>query len=93
MDLRAEMIDFVANTSARVFLGIPMTREGFAQQLEFNRLLNYIIIATYQLPRWLIKFLYHKKLVQIREQVSVTMFPEIQKYRDDPNKDDSYILR
>lgn len=51
VDVKAEMMDLAANTSARVFLDTPLSKEGFCHQLKVSSLLTHMMVLGYVLPR------------------------------------------
>jgi len=87
------VIKFIANTSARCFIAIELTDEFYAIFIKFTHLLNDIIVSTYFLPKWFIKFTAGLILKSYWAQMVKLLIPEIKKYRDDPFKKDSLVFR
>lgn len=93
IDLIEELVRFVSRTSSSCFICLDLNEELIRPLKKFSDLLNKIVVLTYFLPRWLIKLLLNRKLRSYRRQMTSLMVDEIQKYRDDPNKTDSVIMR
>jgi len=93
VDLPKEMFKFIANTSARCFLAFELTDEIFLTLRKFSNLINNIIIATYFLPKGLIRAVTYPWICPLRRKLQAYFEPEIQKYREDPEKRDSLIIR
>ena len=93
IDLVTEMMRFVTCTSARCFINMDLTDEVFENLLEFAHVLNKLVVLTYFLPKRVIGFWYNKTLSSYRMKVHDYVQPEIQKYRDDPDKKDSLVFR
>lgn len=93
LDLTQEMIRFVAYTSAKCFTGLELTDEVFDALMKFTHLLNHISIMTYFLPKSVLRWWYCPQLRKYRAKIINFMDAEINKYRVDPNKNDSYLFR
>src|SRR5579872_1888737 len=93
LDLTQEMIRFVAYTSAKCFTGLELTDEIFDALMKFTQLLNHISIMTYFLPKSVLRWWYCPQLRKYRSKIINFMDAEIDKYRIDPNKNDSYLFR
>ncbi|RWS01198.1 hypothetical protein B4U79_16637 [Dinothrombium tinctorium] len=89
----SEMVRFVCRTSARCFIGIDMSDEFYENLLQFTQTINKLVVLTYFLPVRLIKFLFNSKVVKYRQKMVDLLVDEIQKYRDDPTKNDSILYR
>jgi len=92
-DLTQEMIRFVASTSSHCFTNVQLTDEAFQTLLAFTNQLNQIVVLTYFLPKWILRLLFNRKISRTRNQIVAFFEPEIQKYREDPYKSDSLVLR
>jgi cytochrome P450 len=88
-----EMIQFVACTSCRCFMGIELTPEIYDVLMQFTHLLNRIIVLTYFMPKWLIGITINPFLRAYRIKITDYFKEEIRKYRVDLTKEDSALLR
>jgi cytochrome P450/alkylated DNA repair dioxygenase AlkB len=88
-----EMIRFVACTSARCFIGMELDDEFYDTLMKFTELLNNIVVATYFLPRALLRLLLSRRLKGYRNIILRKIEPENEKYRNDPTKSDSLLFR
>jgi cytochrome P450 len=93
INLSDEMIRFVANTSAECFISVELDDELYDILIKFTNYLNFIVKLTYFLPKWFITLTMNPYLAYLRKQITNRLKPEIQKYRNDPNKYDSLVLR
>ena len=93
ISISSEMIRFVANTSARCFIGITMNDQFYDVLIKFTNLLNRIVVLTYFLPKWLLRITIGLKLAAYRKQMTKMLHAEIETYRHDLEKVDSLILR
>ena len=91
--LADEMIRFVACTSAQCFIAIELPDEVFEDLMTFTKKLNDIVPLTYFFPKWAIRAVMNPGLRKYRKKLTDFMKSEIQKYRDDPYKDDSLVFR
>ena len=93
VNVTEEMIRFVSCTSARCFMGMELSDEFYCELMKFTHFLNRIVILTYFLPKWLLKFLMNPTLRAYRKRMLQFMDAEIQTYRNDPTKIDSAVFR
>jgi cytochrome P450/alkylated DNA repair dioxygenase AlkB len=93
MDLSAEMIKFVARTSAKCFANIDMDEDFYKILCDFTQLLNNIVKLTYFVPAIILKYTIGIKLRKYRKQMTNVLKNEVQKYRKDFTKNDSQIIR
>uniref|UniRef100_A0A6C0C9Q3 Cytochrome P450 n=1 Tax=viral metagenome TaxID=1070528 RepID=A0A6C0C9Q3_9ZZZZ len=93
IDLTELVIKFIANTSARCFVAIELTDEFYPIFIKFTHLLNWMIVTTYFLPMWFLRLTAGHLLKHYWHQMVKQLVPEVQKYRDDPTKKDSLVLR
>ena len=93
VDLTGELIHFVACTSARCFLSVELTDEIFDILMKFTHLLNRIVVLTYFFPKPLLRLILNPFLTRHRKKITAFMDPEIEKYRHDPKKTDSLVIR
>ena len=91
--LTDEMISFVMHTSARCFINVDLTPEVYDNMIKFTHLLNKIVVCTYFFPRWLIRLVINRKLRKYRRKVTDFLLPEIRSYRENPDKNDSLVIR
>lgn len=93
LQLKSELIRFVARTSARCFICVDLSEEFFDILMQFTDLLNRLVVLTYFMPRWLIKALLGRKLDRLRNQMTDALSDEIDSYRNDSTKKDSLVFR
>lgn len=93
INIASEMIRFVACTSSRCFVGVELDDYVYDLLMRFTHKLNKLVVLTYFLPRSVLRFIAHYTLRPLRKQMVQWLIPEIQKYRLNPSKNDSMILR
>ena len=93
INVSKEMIRFVACTSARCFIGMELTDEFYDTLIDFAMELNKIVVLTYFLPRSVLRLLFGSKLRKLRTRMINMMTDEIESYRLDKNKNESYLFR
>ena len=93
ISIGAEMIKFVANTSARCFIGLSISDEFYNELIKFTNLLNKIVVMTYFLPKWLLRYSIGIILAKHRKRMTLMLNDEIETYRTNINKNDSLIIR
>jgi cytochrome P450 len=94
VNLSQEMIKFVACTSARCFIGIELSSELYDALMHFTNMLNKIVVLTYFIPKSLLKFIVNPFLRYYRMKIiNNYLIPEIQRYRDNPNLNESLVIR
>lgn len=91
--LTKEAIYFVSHTSAKCFIGIDMTDEFYDLLNKFTQFLNKIVVLTYFFPQWTLKWTMGIYLRHLRRKMTKLLEPEIQSYRDDPDKNESNVIR
>ena len=93
VNLQKEMIKFISQTSSRCFIGYEISDEFYYNLEKFTNLLNKIVVLTYFLPKWFIRKTINQLLRHYRRKMTDLLSPEIEKYRNDPNLNDSTIIR
>ena len=93
INVSKEMIRFVACTSARCFIGMELSDEFYDTLIEFAMELNSIVVLTYFLPKFVLKFVFNSKLRKLRSHMIDMMDNEIESYRLDKTKSESYLFR
>ena len=93
VDLRETMIKFIARTSARCFTGIDLDDELYDSLATYSHLVNRIIVLTYFVPKNILHFVFNPILEIYRRRMIAKCMPQIRKYRENPELDDSRILR
>ncbi|AYV82663.1 MAG: putative lanosterol 14-alpha demethylase [Hyperionvirus sp.] len=93
IDITKEMIRFVACTSAQCFISMELTDEFYGHLVEFTNLLNQIVVMTYFCPKWILRQTIGVKLSGYRKKMTNLLNDEINKYRTDPQKEDSLVFR
>jgi hypothetical protein len=80
-------------TTAMTLLGCSLTQDDVKKQTAFATSLSKIVQLSFFLPRWLIQLVWAKKMLKLRNAASKTWLNEIQTYRNDLEKNDSFIFR
>jgi len=93
INVSKEMIRFVACTSARCFIGMELTDEFYDTLIEFAMELNKIVVLTYFLPKSILKLVFGSKLRKLRTRMIRMMDSEIESYRTNKTKSESYLFR
>lgn len=93
ISLTDEMIRFVACTSAQCFISICLSDDFYDILMKFTHLLNTMVVMTYFFPKWLLNVTLNHWLKNYRWQMKKLLDPEIDSYREDPNKQDSLVIR
>lgn len=93
VDLANSIIKFIARTSSRCFVSFDISDEFFNDLVQFSHKLNRIVVLTYFLPKWLLKFWFGSSLKYYRMRMINAMDSTIQSYRDDLTKRDSLVIR
>ncbi|KAL1924084.1 uncharacterized protein VTP21DRAFT_7119 [Calcarisporiella thermophila] len=92
-DVIEEMVRFISSTSAMCFLAAELDEQTLALHRKFSGLLNKIISLSYFLPSRALRPIFVPRLSTYRKLITKRFLPEIQKYRADPQKSDSLLLR
>ncbi len=93
ISLKDELIRFVACTSAKCFVNIEMDNEFFDTLIKFTNLTNQVVVFNIFFSKALLRFVFNPFLGRYRKIIISKLLPEIKKYRNDPLKKDSMILR
>lgn len=93
ISINDEITRFVLETSVECFISLDLTEEFYDIIQDFNNLLNKVLYLTHFLPKWILKYILSRKLKSQRQLIGKILKPEIQRYRNDPNLNDSIILR
>jgi cytochrome P450 len=84
---------YVANTSSKCFLGRRLTSDEYDTLREFSNLFNFIIVITYFLPHRIIRLIWGSKLRDLRYKLRKSFYPDIQKFIDGTNMEESAIMK
>ena len=91
--LTDEMTKFVANTSAKCFISYEMDSQFYEALIKFTHLLNRIVVMTSFVPKFMLRLIFNPTLRKYRREMTQTLAPEIETYREDPDKNDSLVFR
>jgi cytochrome P450 len=92
-DMFKEIMYYVVCASSSTFLGTKIDPTTFEYVQAFTHLLNRAMGLTYILPTWVLHFLLKKRFTNLGNLFFRFMSPEVEKYRKDPGKLDSTLLR
>jgi cytochrome P450 len=93
VDISHEIIKFIACTSSRCFIGLALNDDFFNIFEKFTNIVNRIVVCTYFFPKSLIRFVMNPFLRRYRTKIFSYLEAEIQSYRDNPKKNESYVIR
>lgn len=94
VDLKTELMSYISRATARCFVGIELDSDFIYHLSEFVKIFNKIIVLTYLLPKWFLQLTIGKYYLDPhRKYMTGVLNNVIEKYRQDPNKNDSVIIR
>ncbi len=93
INLVKEMAKFVSYTTLKCFISIDISDEFYDHLTNFSSLLNRIVVLTYFCPKSLLAIYFNPKLKMHRKAMTNYLNSEINKYREDLDKNDSLLFR
>ncbi|OXA61559.1 putative lanosterol 14-alpha demethylase [Folsomia candida] len=93
VDIKTAVSRYVSTTSAKCLIGVNLTEAMFQDLEQFACILNHGVIASYFLPKWIIRFFIQWRLDKLCSKIGTGLNSEIETYRQDKDKKFSLILR
>jgi len=93
IDLTCQVTRLITRSTLMCFLKIDTSDELYDDIMIYSDYVVKVMTLTYIMPKWLVKLLYDRQLAVYRKKLTDYFEVIIQSYRDDPEKNDSAIIR